>query len=195
MQYTRLASMDEMFERPARAVRAIFLDGIHVTASKDPSRFVDIIDLAIQKKQKIWVTYEAAEDDFVEEARMLTPLSWRITKDGNVLLVAYQYEGETHTYRLDRFTEVKSTGKPGQKGDYDTYYDYYSDIIQPDFYNPYDPIQKNKDLTTPAPETYDFNENIPLDDGSNDTNPTPADNSDVAPEIDYDNVDDYDLIG
>lgn len=192
MQYTRLARMEEAFERPAIGVRTIYFDGIQVKASKDPSRFVDIIDLAIQKKKKIWVTYEAEEDDFVEEARMLTPLSWRITKDGHVLLVAYQYEGETHTYRLDRFTEVKSTGTPGQSGEYDTYYDYYSDIIEPDYYNPYDPAQKNKDYTTQPTDQYDFTETIPLDDDSDSTS---DDNSDVAPEIDYDNIDDDALIG
>lgn len=109
-------------------------------ATKNTNRYADLLDKAIQKQQRISIIYAAAEDNYVEEKRIVTPLAFQIKRPKNemreyVYLVAYNYEGGVRTYRFDRLKEVKTVSLPGKyEGPYLDYYTYYEDRIEPDFY-------------------------------------------------------------
>ena len=90
--------------------------------SSDPSEFVQIIDRAIFKGQKIYIWYTPASEG--EEMRLVTPLAWKASK-GNVLVTCVNGWGEVRTYRLDRITKVKEAFIDGAEHDtYTNMYDY-----------------------------------------------------------------------
>lgn len=115
-------------------------------ATKNTSKFADLLDKAIQKQQRISIIYAAAEDDYLEEKRIVTPLAFQIKKPQHemreyVYLVAYNYEGGVRTYRFDRLKEVKTVSLPGKyEGPYLDYYTFYEDQIEPDFYEGLDSV-------------------------------------------------------
>lgn len=90
--------------------------------STNPSEFVEIIDRAIFRNQKIYIWYTPANGG--EEMRLITPLAWKAS-NGNVLVTSVNGWGEVRTYRLDRITKVKEAFIGGYEHDtYSNMYDY-----------------------------------------------------------------------
>lgn len=113
----------------------------HKLATKDTSKFVDLIDKSIQRNFKIIIYYSAAEDNFKEERRVVRPLAFQVKKPKHenqefIYLVAYNTDNGVRTYRFDRLNEVKTMSVPATypENGYSTYYSYYDDI-EPDYYD------------------------------------------------------------
>lgn len=103
----------------------------YAAQSTNPSEFVDMIDKAIQQTRKIEIWYTSVADG-EEVRRIISPIAWQ-AKKGFVYVVAYNNLGEVRTYRLDRISKLKETWTDALGGEYDNYYDYYSDDITRQF--------------------------------------------------------------
>lgn len=97
---------------------------IRAKQSTDPGEIVQLIDRAIFNGRKIIIQYEPLSPNYPSEERRITPIAWRVTKEGLILVVAYNNWGETRTYRLDHISKVQETWTDGREGPYDNMYDY-----------------------------------------------------------------------
>lgn len=91
------------------------------------TEIVDILDKAIFSSQKVKIWYQAETDGFVEVARNVTPIAWRVTKAGNALVVCYNGWQEVRTYRVDRILKVKELFIGAYEGEYSNMYSYTSE--------------------------------------------------------------------
>lgn len=115
--YTRLLRLSSYEEVSQYAYRA-------AKTSTNPSDFVEIIERAIFRNQKIKISYKAESDQFSEVDRNITPLGWQL-KNSKIYLTAINAFHEIRTYRLDRITKVKELFIKGfEDENYDNYYDY-----------------------------------------------------------------------
>lgn len=115
---------------------------IHKQGTKDHEKFAELAERSIQKNEKLNILYTAKTDDFEQIRRVVSPLAFQVKSPKSeggkqfIYLCSYNTNGDVRTYRFDRIQEMKTTSKPAKyDGDYDPFYDYYSDDIIPDFYN------------------------------------------------------------